>query len=468
MRSKLKKIIKAVFNVEPHERLKLLFLSLAFFFIIGSYTLVKELKDAIFISIIGKQYVPLAQAMAMIFLVPAILLYSKLVDTIRRYQVMALYSLIFGFAGLVFTYYLGHPEIGLPNTDTSPWRLFGWFFYFFGESFSPFVVSVFWAFANSINSPESAKSNYAFMASASKVGGMITAGFAWYLLSARQASGALLFSDTVNHQLLLGISSLLLLCVPLVVFLLMKKVPGRYLHGYEAAYKAEKERSKTGQEKTGMFAGLVMLLRYPYVFGIFGMVFFYEVTCKVLSIIRLGVAQENAATISDVSSLLFKLIFWMHTIGFVFSLLGTRTLLKVFGERICLMLIPIGTGLLLLNYMISGTPRSFFMVLVGIKVINYAFSWPVREGLYIPTTKEIKFKSKSWIDAFGSKFAKTGGSAFNYWSMSLAPAFFMPALSFFFASLVGFWFLTAFLLGRRFDNAVANNEVIGITGTDEE
>lgn len=462
MGSKFKAMIKSVFEIEPHERLKLFFLSMAFFFIIGAYTIVKDLKDSIFVSMVGREYVPIAQGLAMVVLIPAILIYSQLVDRIRRYQVMALYTLIFGVLGLLIAYLLGDPRMGLANTDSSPDRLFGWLVYFYGEGFSPFVVSVFWAFANSINSPESAKSSYAFIASASKLGGMLTAGFAWYLLGLTNETGGLYLTDTLNHQILLGMSGLLLLCVPLVVYLLMKKVPGRYLHGYEAVYKLEKERSKTGQDKTGMFAGLSMLVRYPYVMGVFGMVFFYEVVAKVLSLLRLGVAQSNATSISGVSSFLFKITFTMHAIGFLLSFFGTRTLLQVLGERVCLLLIPLGTGMLLLYFLLTYNSDALIAAVVGTKVINYAFSWPVREGLYIPTTKEIKFKSKSWIDAFGSKFAKTAGSVFNYLTVSLSSAMFVPALSFFFAGLVGSWFMTAFLLGRRFEKAVENNEVIGL------
>lgn len=468
MGSKLKAMVKGIFEIEPQERVKLLFLSLAFFFIIGAYTLVKDLKDAIFVSIVGREYVPIAQALAMVVLVPAILIYSKLVDRIRRYQVMALYSFLFGILGLIITYFLGDPLIGLSNTDSSPYRLFGWLVYFYGEGFSPFVVSVFWAFANSINSPEAAKNNYGFIAAASKIGGMLTAALAWFVLGLTSGNGQLLLSDTINHQILLGVSALLILCVPVVVLLLVRMVPGRYLHGYEAVYRVEKERSKTGQDKTGMFAGLAMFLRYPYVLGIFGMVFFYEVVAKVLSLLRLGVAQSNSSNISGVSSFLFKITFMMHFFGFLLSFFGTRTLLQLLGERICLLLIPLGTGLLLLYFMITYNPEALIAAVVGTKVINYAFSWPVREGLYIPTTKEIKFKSKSWIDAFGSKFAKTSGSIFNLLTVNIGEALFIPSLSFFFATLVGGWFATAYLLGNRFDKAVANNEVIGIESEESE
>jgi len=399
----------------------------------------------------------------MFILLPAILFYAKLVDSIRRYQLLCLYSTFFGILGLVFTFFIGHASIGILNTNTSPWRLFGWLFYFFVEGYSPFVLSVFWAFANSISSPQAAKKNYGLMVSGSKLGGMFTAGLAWWLFSQNRIAVAdALAVDVFNHQLVLGISSCMVLLVPLIVILLMKKVPGRYLHGYEAVYKVEKKRKKEGSEQTGVFAGLVMLLRYPYVLGIFGMVFFYEVIATVLSYMRLGVAQSNAATISAVSAYLFQMVFMTHAVGFFISLFGTRTLLEKLGERVCLMLIPLISGALLLYFMFETTPGSLMVAFVALKAVHYAFSWPVRESLYTPTVKEIKFKSKSWVDAFGSKFARTTGSVFNIMVARLGTTLLMPVHSFFFAGIVGLWFMTAFMLGKRFDWAISNNEVIGV------
>ena len=82
-------------------------------------------------------------------------------------------------------------------------------------------------------------------------------------------------------------------------------------------------------------------------------------------------------------------------------------------------------------------------------------------SLYIPTVKEIKFKSKSWIDAFGTKFAKTGGSSFNVFAEYLGSNLVFLAYSFFFAGIIGIWFVAALLLGKRFEKALASNEVIG-------
>lgn len=111
--------------------------------------------------------------------------------------------------------------------------------------------------------------------------------------------------------------------------------------------------------------------------------------------------------------------------------------------------------------MLTATPYALIVAFVALRAINYAFSWPVKESLYIPTVKEIKFKSKSWIDVFGSKFAKTSGSAFNILTTRVGQTMLLPIHSFFFAFVVGVWFVAAYLLGKRFEWAVAHDEVIG-------
>jgi len=468
MGSKLKEMFGSFFSSEKSDKLKLLFLSATFFLIIGAYTIIRDIKNSVFIGLVGKEYIPWARIVVLIFLVPAILLYSKVVDNVRRYYLLCIYSLVYAVCCLIFAFFIGHPTIGIGNTDQSAYRLFGWIFYFFVESFRPFVLSIFWAFSNSINSPESAKNNYGIMVSSSNLGGMLTAGIAWALFSVSSVPLFGAVGGIAKHQIILVLASVFLFLVPAVILFLMKKVPGYRLHGYEAAYEVEKERGKEGKAKTGIFAGLTMLMKYPYVFGIFCMVFFYEILVTVLSYLRLGVAQAATKSIAGTSGFLFKWVFIMQTIGLLVSFIGTNSLLRRLGTRICVLLIPIMIGIVVLFFVVGTTPFIVMTSFTVIKSINYAFSSPVIESLYIPTLKEIKFKSKSWIDAFGSKLAKGSGSGFNILVGYANPALFMPIYSFIFAIIIGMWFVAAFLLGMRFDKAVAKGEVIGFSGDEKE
>lgn len=454
----IRKYFHGFFDVEPQERSKLFFLALSFFFIIAGYTIARDLKDALFMNIVGREYIPFAKTLSMIILVPAIFIYSLLVDRVRRYQLLTIYSAFYGFMYLLTAYYVGHPTIGLFNITPGPTRVFGWLIYFLVEGYSPFVVGAFWAFANSVNDPESAKKNYGLVVSGSKIGGALSAGVAWWLFSWASVQNSFVI-NVYAHQIAFLISALLVLCIPIVVYYLIRTVPGEYLHGYEAAYRVEKR----GKVKTGILEGLILLLKYPYVMGIFGMVYFYEVVSTVLSYLRLGVAEQSCANnVAAQTAFLFKIYLITHVIGFFIATFGTRFLQLFLGTRACLLLVPLLTGGFLFFMLSSSDSYAVVYAFIALKAINYAFSWPVRETLYIPTVKDIKFKSKSWIDAFGSKVARTSGSAVNVTMTHIGSQFFMAAHSFFFAAVVALWFVTAFLLGKRFERAVKHNEVIGV------
>lgn len=455
-------------DVKRYEKLKFYLLTVAFCLVIGAYTIVKELKDTVFVGIVGNEYLPKAKFLVVFFLIPAAMLYAALVDNIRRYQLLSFYCFLYGSILLFFAFFLGSPEHGLPNTITSPWRLFGWFFYFVLEGFSPFVVGVFWAFANSVSDPSEAKESYATIVAGSKIGGMATALFAWYMLTNLGTENGFNLSDTAAHQILLGGSALLLLLVPLVIYILMRVVPGRYLHGYEAVYKLEKKNSKDGTANTGVLSGLQIMLESPYILGIFALVFFYESLNVVVNFQRICLLKAAATSLDGSMSLatLSGSMFWhrflMHFFGFILSFFGVRLLVRRYGEKVCLLLVPALVAMLLLYFMIVQTSDAMLLVFLGLGTINYSFSKPLSESLYIPTMKDIKFKAKSWIDTFGTKISKAAGSRFIDAFVSAVPgtASFYVVYSTCFTVLIAAWFLTALLLGRRYEKAIESNEII--------
>ncbi len=446
----------------PENILKVCLLSLIYCLIIAGYSVARDLKNSVFVAMVGKEFIPWARSIGLLILIPAILLYSRIVDNVRRYNLLRIYSVFFGVTGLFCAYLLQHPTIGIPNSDPSTFRLFGWFFYFFVEAYSPFLVSVFWSFANSISNPEEVKSSYGPIVAGSKIGGILITALAWYLFKVSSNKANYYgINDVSSHCLLMIVASLCILLVPLVVKILIKKVPGHDLHGYEAAYQIEKEKTKKGATATGMFAGLRMFFEYPYVFGIFAIVFYYELINAVLGFLRLGAAQEGASSLSEMSSELFRVACITHLVGLIFTFVGTTPLLSLLGIRICLLLVPFFIGGFLLYLLYAPSSEAVVNAFIAFKAIHYAFNFPLRESLYIPTVKEIKFKSKSWVDSFGSKIARTAGSFINVAATRFSDVLLLPMHSVVFACIIICWFFTAFLLGKKFDKAVKNNEVIG-------
>lgn len=451
-------------DLNKRDLFKIFLLSLAFFCVIGAYTILKELKDILFTQFVGSGYMGDVKFISMFMLIPATLLYAKLVDSMSRFKLLCVYSGLYGIVGLIIAYYLGDAQIGLPNFIASGDRWFGWFIYLFYEGAVPFVVSLFWSFSNSVTSPETAKKGYPLMIAASKLGGMFTAGLAWMLLTPTGIIGNIGLTDVVIHQLLLILASIMLCLAPVIVYYLLKLGNQENLHGYEAVYKVEKKEKADGTDQTGMLSGLLIMFRQPYILAIFAMIFFYELLNVVISVQRLVILKSAAESFSGFSGAMFEQRLIIHVIGFFVSFFGTRILLKVLGERACLLLNPMFIGLLLVYFMIMRDANAVLIVYTGLGVLNYAFASPLRESLYIPTVKDIKYKSKSWIDSFGMKISKSVSSLFIKSVKNVVPGTVMFNVVYmsFFSTVIALWILVAWWLGRRYCKAIEKNEVIGL------
>lgn len=449
-------------HLSKEETKKILWLSTSFFCVIGSYTILKEMKDSLFVTLAGVESMHLVKLTSLLALIPATLLYAKLVDSMKRSKLIWFYVKLYSVVGVIIALLLSNSTFGLLSPAGTPARkIFGWFIYLFYEGASPFVVSLFWSYANSITPPKSAKNGYAIMISGSKLGGMTSAAFAWMLFSYSGAHA--FFTDITVYQCLLGGASILLLVAPYIIHKLKKNISKESMHGYEAAYQAD-HKQKAEKKKTGILSGLSMMSEHSYIFGIFGMIFFYELINVVLGVQRLVILQGVSKSLSGFNESLFFQRFSMHGLGFLISFFGTRPLISRLGERVCLLLIPTFMAVLLFYFMMFYDAQAVLIVFMSVGTMNYAFSSPLRESLYIPTVRDVRFKSKAWIDSFGTKFSKGCGATIvgivNYFAVAGTPLF-MTVYSMIFAVISALWILLAYFLGKKYDDLVKNNKVVG-------
>ena len=416
--------MSSLWSVKPEFRLKVSLLSLTFFFLTATQALWRTLKISIFAKIVGAGSAPDAKIYAIFLLIPLILLYSKLVDKMRRHQLVYLFTLLHGVVGLIIAYYLAHPTIGLANTAASPDRALGWLFYFFMESFSAFLSTTFWSFANSINKPKDAKNYYGLFVTGSKCGGILAAGGLWMTLMFGMGrisflpSGSL--SDTTVLSSAMALGSLSLFGAALCIYLLMTLVPGYLMHGYEAVYQVEKKREKEHAEDKlswldsikKAFDGIRVILTNPYVLGIFSLSLFHDMIMAIFDFVVLFAADKDHDTAGKLAIFYASYFFMMHFVGLFISILGTTPLQRLLGNRVSLLVYPSLSMLLVVVSYLFPSAQMFLVVVIILRAANYGLNHPIREVLYIPTTKEIKFKCKAWSDAFGTRLAKGSSSMF--------------------------------------------------------
>lgn len=451
MTSKLKMLLSPFLNTPYHERLKLLLLSLAYAMLIAVYSILKSLKNPVFFSMVGGDYQPWTRFVSIPFLIVGMMIYSKLVDKLRRYQVLCFFIGVYVVFTLVCAYRLSDPVWGLANTNASVDRWLGWIFYLTLDLYQAFVISTFWAFSNSISTPESAKTEYGLLVAFSKVGGIIAPLVSREFL---HRSGENSISSICT---LIAFSSIFLAIAMMFIYYLKYKIPGRYLHGYEAAYKIEKTQGK----KTGMLEGVRLMVTHPYVFGIFGLVYGYETISAILEYhMHVLVSIECSNQIVGMSSFGFMYTAAFQALGFFFALIGTPTLLRFLDVRLCLLILPITTIGLIISLLVYPCLGTIFFAMVVLRALHYGFNFPVQEILYIPTIKDIKFKAQAWIKSFGRTISKSSGSAINLHAISQGGGLSVYG-SVFSLGLSVVWIIIALGVGKKYAETVKEGKVIG-------
>ena len=441
------RLIRALWGDFSREEFKKFgLLSLGFFILIGSFWPLKIIKDVIFINMVGSAHQPTAKILSLIIFFPLVLIFSRLVDYFSKERLIYFFVALFGGIGLLFAYLFSDPVIGVANMSQGTGRILGWAFYLFAESYISIMVSLYWAFINDVTTPESAKKGYGFLIFGSQLGAVVFISVGNFL--SRDAS---LYATRIPIIAFMSVIAFFFLAV--VVFILTRVVKKEEMIGYSGGSSVEKE-------SVGFWDGLKVLLKFPYVSGIFGMVFLHEVATALMHYQMLRTVEFTYIANGGqglVSRFMFDFTLVMQGISCLFALFGTSYFQRKLGVRGCLIAYPLLLGIGIVLFLFNPTLIFITGVIVIAKGINYVLNQPAKEMLYIPTTRAIKYKAKAWIDMFGLRSAKMSGALVNK-TIGIASR----VAGGFSLVIVVFWLILARSIGHKYNKVVEKGDRIGL------
>lgn len=377
------------------ESSKYIQLTLIFFNVIGSYWLLRPLKSGVFYILVGNAYLPTAKLLSFVLMVPLILIYGKLVDIFPRQKLIYIICSFYGLFFLVSTVGLMTPGIGIPGrTHADPSNFLGWAIFLAIESFGSIVVSLFWSFVSSSTTTASAKKGYGWIVLGGQIGSIIGPSLATA-------------AESIGITLLFSVAIVQIFLVILQTRIYMKVVGERE---DRASTSGAGSSSLSSSKQTGPLAGLKLLLAEPYLLGIFGVSTIYEIIATILDFQMKMLSEVEYPNTEDYIS--FNALFGVCTnvSSLLIALVGTSTLLQKIGLRACLILFPLTVLLVLVYTLLYPSLTVVFWGQVVLKSISYAVNNPAKEILYLPTSPDVKFKVKSWVDMFGGRSAKALGA----------------------------------------------------------
>lgn len=443
----LKRIAQSMWGkFESREELfKFLQMAVIFGLIIGVYWALRPMKDSIFDAIIGgKQWLWSAKIVSLLINVPLVVIYSKLTDIFPRHKFFCFLTIFYGICTLGFAWAFSHEQIGLANLTQDPYRFIGWAWYVFVESFGSLVVALFWAIATDITKPEAAKRGFPLIGLFAQLANMV---FPFFLTAKR-----LNFNSSAP---IVAICGALMIVIAFLMMNFIRTTPAEDLQGYAAEGHAEEA------SEPGFFEGLKLLLTKGYLFGIFLILSIYEIIITIVDNHFKVTAFSTFTTETEVSQYLSQYAYTTGIVGSLCVLFGINSIQRKLGMAASLMLLPPLVGLAVLA--VKFNPNSLnvvFWIMVFSKAVNYALNQPTMKQLYIPTTKDTKYKATAWIETFGSRLSKAGGSAFAGFRPAWGLTTFLSIATVGSLSLIVVWLFIAMYVSKKYNKAIKENTVV--------
>lgn len=406
----LDRALRLVSDVRPGEAATALLLALNIFLLLAAYYMIKPVREALILTGGGaevKSYAAAGQAVLLLALVP---LYGALADRLPRRALLNVVTAFF-VACLVLFYVLAQAgvPVGIP-------------FFLWVGIFNLMIVAQFWSFANDIYSREQGERLFPIVTVGMSLGSVVGSALTARLIPLVGVAQLLLLA-----ALVLGLATAL----TNVVDARERKrneegIPDRFTTAKLPAATGEYQVQGVGDttKVTLSFTGVVdrrsgfaLVFRDRYLLAIAFLILVlnwvnttgeYILSRTVASAAEAAVSSGTAGglTVGEyIGEFYSKFFFGVNLLGLTLQLFAVSRLLKWFGVRVAVMVLPL---LALTGYAFLA----FFPLLAVVRWVktaenatDYSLQNTVRNVLFLPTTRQEKYKAKQAIDGF---FVRSG------------------------------------------------------------
>lgn len=378
-KSALERVLSFFADVRSGEGPAVVLLALTVFLLLAGYYLLKTAREALILTEGGaevKAYSSAAQALLLLGVVPA---YSWLASRVPRVRLMGLTS---GFFGLNLLLFAVARSLGIAV---------GIVFYVWLGIYNVFVISQFWAFTNDLYTEGQGRRLFPFIGVGSSLGAWLGA----------EAAAALVKGTTSDPSTLMVLTALILaLCFGIIVV-----VNRREVRRTDAVGQQQNEAPITGRNGFALvfgdrylllIAALMVVLNIVNTSGEF-----------LLSKLVVGEALQQFGSDAQLDERqrfiggFYGTFFGrVNLLGLLLQLFVTSRLMRFMGVRGLLFILPV---VALVNYSVIAVAPVLAVVMV-LKVLenstDYSIQNTVRQALFLPTSREAKYKAKAAIDTF--------------------------------------------------------------------
>jgi AAA family ATP:ADP antiporter len=372
-KSRLERWLSVFADVRAGEGITAVMMTTNIFLLLGAYYLLKPVREALILSESGaevKSYSAAAQAVLLVAIVP---FYGWFATKVNRSRLLASLNCFFS-ANLGLFWFVG-----------SRGAREGVVFYVWLGIFSVFVISQFWAYANDIYTEAQGKRLFPLIGVGMSVGAL---------------AGSMVVAPLVKrggltpYSLMLIAAAVLLACMAI-----MLAVNSR------VARTAAPEVATQGEAPLGQKGGFQLVFRDRYLFWIAILIVLLNIV-NTIGEYTLGKLVISEAAKAGGDPKIFISQFYGHfqsvvnLVGLVLQAFGASRVLRYCGVRGAMFILPL---VALLSYSVLAV-APVLMVVRWTKIVenstDYSIMNTVRQTLWLPTSREAKYKAKAAVDTF--------------------------------------------------------------------
>jgi AAA family ATP:ADP antiporter len=427
----LERFLNVFTDVRQGEAAAALLLALNIFLILTAYYVLKPVREALILAGGGAEIKSYAAAGQAVLLLGAVPLYGWVASRVPRHLLINGVTLFFAACLLVF-YGLAQLQVPL-----------GVVFFLWVGIFNLMVPAQFWAFANDIYTPEAGKRLFVLVAFGASCGAVAGS----YL-------DALLIGRVGVYELMLVAAGILAASLLLTNLVDRRERSKRAVQASAAIAGTEDEPLKKGNA----FA-MVLGNRYLLLIALLMLVLNWVNTTgeyilgrTVLSAAQEAVATGTAGALSEeeyIGGFYAEFFTVVNLAGLLLQLFVVSRVLKYLGVGVAVTILPLialGGYLIAAFYPVLGIIR---WAKTAENATDYSLQNTVRQVLFLPTTREQKYKAKQAIDTF---FVRAGDvlSAVLVFAGTTWLALSTQGFALVNAGLVFAWLILAILIGRHY------------------
>lgn len=412
-RSLLERALNVVTEVRAGEGVTALLLTLNVFLLLSAYYFIKPVREGLIVAMPGgkgpeyKSYLSGAISVSLLFAVPA---YAWVASRVAKHKLVVGVTLFFA-SHLALFWVLSK----IPAAEQN----IGFVFFVWVGIFNMMIVAQFWAFANDLYTVEQGKRLFAVVGMGASIGSAVGA----------KATGFLL--DTIK----LGVYELLIVAG----ILLVGSAALTWLaYARESRRKRDASKEEPEKDRDGAFR-MVLRHRYLILIAAFSLIFTWVNTNGeyMLSVLARDEAAE-AAKAADVApdqigafakghvtSFYASFFLWVNVLSVLIQTFLVSRIVKFGGLRVAFFILPIIC--LVDAAAVFILPAAFalkeLVVLrpgkIAENATDYSLNNTVRNMLWLPTTREMKYKGKQAVDTFFVRMGDVASAALVYLGASV-------------------------------------------------